>query len=83
VVFLEETGEKPYRVHRMILQMLQSGCFNGVKGIALGYFSNCVHARGEGASWEEVVAELTKELGVSAVSGVNSGHEGLNLAVRF
>ena len=38
IIFLEEIGEEPYRIDRMLTQMRQSGKFDGCKGIALGVF---------------------------------------------
>ena len=41
IIFLEETTEEPYRVDRMLTQMLMSGKFDNAAGIALGTFDNC------------------------------------------
>ena len=38
VLFLEEVGEAPYRVDRMLWHMQNAGVFQGVKAIALGDF---------------------------------------------
>lgn len=41
IVFLEEISEEPYRIDRMLTQLLQSGAFDGVRGIALGSWTDC------------------------------------------
>ncbi|MFT5819619.1 MAG: muramoyltetrapeptide carboxypeptidase [Crocinitomix sp.] len=41
ILFLEEIGEEPYRVDRMLWQMKQARVFKGVKGLVLGSFKNC------------------------------------------
>ena len=41
IVFLEDVGEAPYRLDRMVVQLLQSGTFFGVTAIVLGDFRNC------------------------------------------
>jgi len=41
IIFLEEIGEEPYRVDRMLTQMRQSGKFDECAGIALGVFKRC------------------------------------------
>lgn len=41
IIFLEEVGEEPYRIDRMLTQMKQSGKFDNCVGIALGVFKNC------------------------------------------
>ncbi len=42
ILFLEEIGEEPYRVDRMLWQMKQSGVFNLINGLVLGSFKDCV-----------------------------------------
>jgi len=39
ILFLEEVGEVPYRVDRMLTQMRLAGKFSGIKGLILGDFS--------------------------------------------
>ncbi len=41
IVLLEDIGEEPYRVDRMLTQLLQAGAFDGVRGIALGSWVDC------------------------------------------
>jgi muramoyltetrapeptide carboxypeptidase len=39
ILFLEDTGEKGYQIHRHLLHMYQAGLFNGVRGLVLGEFT--------------------------------------------
>lgn len=41
LLFLEEVGEEPYRVDRMLTQLAQSGTLGQSHGFALGTFRNC------------------------------------------
>jgi muramoyltetrapeptide carboxypeptidase len=41
LLFFEDTGEKPYRLDRMVTQLVQSGAFDGAVGIILGNFTDC------------------------------------------
>ena len=41
LVFIEDVGEKPYRVDRMLTQLIQSGHLLEAKGIILGVFAGC------------------------------------------
>jgi muramoyltetrapeptide carboxypeptidase len=41
ILFLEDRGEAPFRIDRMLTQMRLSGCFNCVKGVLLGSFRDC------------------------------------------
>jgi muramoyltetrapeptide carboxypeptidase len=70
ILLLEDVGEAPYRIDRMLTQLLRAGALAGVRGIALGQFTEC---RGTGAV-EEVLAERLGGLGVPVLSGLPIGH---------
>jgi len=42
IFFLEDIGEEPYRIDRMLTQLWLAGKFDRVAGIALGHFVDCV-----------------------------------------
>jgi muramoyltetrapeptide carboxypeptidase len=68
IVVLEDVGEPPYRIDSMLTQLLRTGWFDGVAGIALGSWTRC------GASAEETVVERLSPLGVPTVTGLPVGH---------
>ena len=41
ILLLEDCGEAPYRIDRMLSQMKLAGSFKGIAGIILGSFSDC------------------------------------------
>ena len=41
ILFLEEIGEEPYRVDRMLWQMKQAGVFDKINGLVIGSFKDC------------------------------------------
>ena len=41
ILFLEDVGEEPYRIDRMLTQLLQGTNLKQAAGIALGVFKNC------------------------------------------
>jgi len=41
ILFLEDRGEASYRIDRMLTHMRLSGCFENVKGLLLGNFTDC------------------------------------------
>ncbi|MGH8791021.1 MAG: S66 peptidase family protein, partial [Stackebrandtia sp.] len=51
ILFCEEINEEPYRVDRILTQLRRSGALDGVAGIALGQFTDCVD---EDWSWDVV-----------------------------
>ena len=41
ILFLEDTGEKPYRIDRYLAQLQQAGVFGQINGLILGEFLDC------------------------------------------
>lgn len=83
IVALEDTGEAPYKVDRLLTQLVQSGAFDGVRGFALGTFDGADAP--EGADWNvrDVLLERLAPLGVPVLGGLPFGHGRANRAFRF
>jgi muramoyltetrapeptide carboxypeptidase len=41
ILFLEDIGERPYRIHRLLTQLSQAGIFAAARGIVFGEFPGC------------------------------------------
>lgn len=82
ILALEDVGEAPYRIDRMLTQWRMSGGFQEVRGIALGRFSSCEVSE-EFPSWtvEEVLRDRLGDLGIPIVSDLPFGHEGVNASL--
>jgi muramoyltetrapeptide carboxypeptidase len=80
-LFLEEVGERPYRIHRAITQLKLSGSLHGCLGILLGHFTKCTHDHGPTAM--DAILDALADVAVPIATGVQSGHEALNLPVVF
>jgi muramoyltetrapeptide carboxypeptidase len=78
VLFLEDVGEKPYRLDRYLTQLRLAGVLDGVRGVCVGQLTDCDDGEQSGA---ETVRELVRALGVPAIEGVPAGHEATNLAL--
>lgn len=78
ILFLEDVGEKPYRIDRYLTQLRLAGALDEVAGIAVGQLTGCDD---EGVLALDVVREAALALGVPAIEGVPSGHEDRNLAL--
>lgn len=76
LVFLEEINEAPYRVNRMLTQLVQSGDLTGAAGVMLGVFIKCgPPADGEPSlTLEETLVDKVDPLGVPAAYGLSFGH---------
>lgn len=81
VLLLEDVGEAPYRVDRMLTQLAEAGVLDGVAGVALGGFTAC--APPAGASWtvDDVLRERLSGLGVPVVAHLPFGHQAANVAL--
>jgi muramoyltetrapeptide carboxypeptidase len=77
VLFLEDVGEKPYRIDRDLTQLRLAGALDHLAGVAVGQLRQCDEAGVEGRA---VVREAVAALGVPAVEGLPAGHEDRNLA---
>ncbi len=73
VLFLEDVGEAPYRVDRMLTQLRSSGALRGVRAVVLGGFTD---SRGgaDGVVVDEVLRERLAGLGVRVLAGAPFGH---------
>ncbi|MCT9932761.1 LD-carboxypeptidase [Planotetraspora sp. A-T 1434] len=67
IVLLEDVDEAPYRIDRMLTQLLQAGCFDGAAGFALGSWVDCGDPL-------PVLAERLAPLGVPIIAGLPIGH---------
>jgi muramoyltetrapeptide carboxypeptidase len=79
IVYLEEFLEEPYRVDRMLTQMLQAGKFKKAEAIALGVFKLCEPNKSNPAfdvsfSLMEVLKDRLGNLGIPVVYGLSFGH---------
>ncbi|GAB4197260.1 MAG: LD-carboxypeptidase [Sandaracinaceae bacterium] len=82
VLFLEDVGEAPYRVDRMLTTLRLSGFFDGVRAIVLGAFTKSTPGP-DGTPVEDVLAERLGDLGVPVVAGLPAGHVDDNLELPF
>jgi muramoyltetrapeptide carboxypeptidase len=78
VLFVEDVGEKPYRLDRYFTQLRLAGALQGVAGVAIGQITDCVD---DGVQGGDVLRELVASLGVPALEGLSAGHERANWAL--
>ena len=79
IIFLEEFLEEPYRIDRMLTQMLQAGKFKNAAGIALGVFKMCESDETNPSfknafTLMEVLKDRLANLGIPVVYGLSFGH---------
>ncbi|MFM6992289.1 MAG: LD-carboxypeptidase [Rhodoferax sp.] len=75
VLFLEDVGEHPYKVERMLTQLLHAGVLAQQKAIVLGQFSSFkLVPHDKGFKLATVVAWLRSQLPVPVLTGLPFGH---------
>jgi len=83
LLFLEEIGEEPYRVDRMLTQLENAGIFSRVRGVAMGQFSDCAPRSNATPSLTlgEIMADATRGASKPFLSGFPIGHEKRTMTV--
>ncbi|MFH8988348.1 LD-carboxypeptidase [Streptomyces sp. NPDC017940] len=79
LLFLEDTGEEPYRIDRCLTQLLRAGWLTGVAGVALGSWEEC----GPYDAVRAVLLDRLGDLGVPLVEDFGFGHCDGSLTVPF
>jgi muramoyltetrapeptide carboxypeptidase len=74
ILLLEDVNEAPYRVDRMLQQLIAAGKLAEVVGIGIGSMTGCSDARYPEPAVEEVLEEILGPLGLPVVSALPFGH---------
>lgn len=73
VLFLEDIGERPYRIHRLLTQAAQAGVFMRTRAIVFGEFPGCDEPGGDPAI-KDVLRDFTAEFRGPVLFNFPSGH---------
>jgi len=79
ILIVEDTGENPYRIDRMLTQMKLAGVFDGLFGLGIGSLKNC----GEADELFEIIARIFTTIQIPILTGFDIGHGPDNIAVPF
>ena len=77
ILFIEEIGEEPYQIDRMLTQLRLSGKLQEAEAIILGDFNNCVVEPSEydnSLTLEQVIEDIIKPIGKPTISNLRAGH---------
>ena len=74
ILFLEDTGTRPFALDRMIEQLRLAGKLDHVSGIVFGEMTDCRQHADQGYSLQDVLSDCTAGLGVPVMFGLPSGH---------
>jgi muramoyltetrapeptide carboxypeptidase len=74
LLFLEDTGAKPYQIDRMLWQMRQAGKFDGVRGIIFGEMLDCTSPGAPEELLDETILHFFGDFDGPIAIGLRSGH---------
>lgn len=77
ILLLEDLGEAPYRIDRMLTQMKLAGCFNGIAGLVLGSFEECGYLNEIYA----IVGNTFEDMDIPVMAGFEIGHGRRNIMI--
>ena len=86
VLVLEDVGEAPYRLDRMLTHWRLCGALQQLAGIGFGSFSGCDDNDEPAApepAWRSVLQERTADLGIPVIADLPVGHEPGNAALAI
>jgi muramoyltetrapeptide carboxypeptidase len=85
ILFIEDIGEKPYRLDRMLTHLLNAGILPELAGVAVGINRDCEDKDANTSEYRQTSADVVKErlsgLGVPVVVGLPFGHVHLNATI--
>lgn len=86
ILFLEDIGEKPYRLDRMLTHLWNAGILEQVAGVAVGVNRDCEDTKNADAkeyrqTSADVIQERLSELKVPVVVDLPFGHVELNATI--
>jgi muramoyltetrapeptide carboxypeptidase len=79
IIFIEEIGEEPYRIDRMLTQLIQAEKFKKAAGIMMGIFSKCEPKEKDASfsksfSLMEVLKDRFSDFKIPIIYGMSFGH---------
>jgi muramoyltetrapeptide carboxypeptidase len=84
ILFLEDIAEHPYRVERMLLQLMHTGVLARQQAVVLGDFSGYRLAPADnGYNFDEMLTYLRATLPVPVLTGLEFGHIPRRVTIPF
>jgi len=82
ILFLEDVGERPYRIDRMLTSMAQAGWFDQIAGLVLGAFTEGDPGK-DGVSIDNVLEDQFGCSPFPVLRGLSAGHVKDNVPLPF
>jgi muramoyltetrapeptide carboxypeptidase len=84
ILFVEDIGEPPFRIERLLYQLHLSGVLGRQRALVLGSFSGCkAGPRDNGYDLDAAFAQIRSIAGIPVVDGLPHGHGDMQLTLPF
>jgi muramoyltetrapeptide carboxypeptidase len=74
ILFLEDLGEWPYRIDRMLMHLRYAGKLEKVRGVVFGEMLECAAPPDSDYTLQDVIARSLGDLNIPIAFGLRSGH---------
>jgi muramoyltetrapeptide carboxypeptidase len=85
ILLIEDIGEQPYRVDRLVNQLKLIGAFKGLKGVILGAFTDCIEAdiTKRTLTLNDVIEDYFQNLKIPVIYNFPHGHIAETVTIPF
>lgn len=84
ILFVEDVGEPPFRIERLLYQLHLSGVLGRQRALVLGHFTHCrPHSYDNGFDTEAAFEQMAGVLRLPVVRGLPFGHEADKFTLPF
>jgi len=81
ILFIEDVGERPYRIDRMLTHLKQAGKLDNLVGVIFGEMLGCLGETADPSLLLSVIADVFSGYSYPVGFGLPAGHGGENLAL--
>ena len=85
ILIIEEIGEAPYRIDRMLTHLRLAGILKKISGLGFGTFTNCTDenndSKGESFTITNILKDRTKDLKIPIIANLPIGHGASNASL--
>jgi muramoyltetrapeptide carboxypeptidase len=84
ILFVEDVGEPPFRIERLLYQLHLSGVLDRQQALVLGHFTHCrPHAYDNGYDTDAAFEEIARVARIPLIRGMPFGHEADKFTLPF
>lgn len=83
ILFIEDIGEKPYQIDRMLHNLKLGGIFEEISGLIVGHFNDYQEDNSIGNTLPELIANIVSEYDFPVCFNFPAGHDPLHYPLPF